>query len=166
MAVAEALLAQAGESDRMMLTGRIYKAKSALWVVEVDAIGAYTQGDTRKHADEMLVDLIHTMLQAKDLQVTITDDGPDGAILIEADRPAVLAAMVLRYQRERNGLSLADVAKKLGASSRNAYATYEKGRTEPSLSKLGELLAVVAPDIVLKLAPRSSSKRKATKAVR
>ncbi len=60
-------------------------------------------------------------------------------------------------------LSLADVAKKMGASSLNAYAAYEQGKREPSLSKLRELLAAVAPEMVLTVGPRTTAKRKAAK---
>jgi len=51
-------------------------------------------------------------------------------------------------------LSLADVAKMLGSSSRNAYASYEQGRTEPTLGKFRELLMAVAPDMALTVGPR------------
>jgi len=56
-------------------------------------------------------------------------------------------------------ISLADVAKKLGASSRSSYASYEQGRTEPSLSKYIELLAAVAPERALTVGPRSATKK-------
>lgn len=55
--------------------------------------------------------------------------GSDGSIqvLVDANEPALLAVQVLKYQREVHGLSLADIAKLLGASSRNAYATTSRG---------------------------------------
>jgi transcriptional regulator with XRE-family HTH domain len=52
-------------------------------------------------------------------------------------------------------LSLADVARLLGTSSRNAYASYEQGRTEPTLGKFRELLMAVAPEMTLTVGPRS-----------
>jgi len=47
-----------------------------------------------------------------------------------------------KYQRWKNKLSLADVAKALHASSRNAYASYEQGKREPSLGKLLSLALI------------------------
>ena len=76
------------------------------------------------------------------------------AVLVDATEPSLLAAQVLKYQREVHGLSLADVAKMLGSSSRNAYASYEQGRTEPTLGKFRELLMAVAPDMALIVGPR------------
>ena len=50
-----------------------------------------------------------------------------------------------------SGLSLAQVAERLGMKSRNTYARYEQGRSVPSVEKLNELLNAVCPqrDIVI-----------------
>lgn len=95
------------------------------------------------------------------LKVTVTkiDEDEDGVtVLIDANDPALLAAEVLKYQRAKHGLSQADVAAKLGASSVNAYSSYEQGKREPSLSKFRELLAVVAPELMLSVGPRKSGR--------
>src|SRR5678816_1976119 len=76
------------------------------------------------------------------------------AVIVEPSDPVWLAAAVLKYQRARNGMSLADVAKSLGAASRNAYASYEQGAREPTLGKFRELLEAVAPEMTLILGPR------------
>jgi transcriptional regulator with XRE-family HTH domain len=64
---------------------------------------------------------------------------------------------MLRRQREKHGLSLAEVARRLGARSKTAYARYEQGRSVPTVEKLFELLAAVAPgeEFVLQQSPRS-----------
>ena len=51
-----------------------------------------------------------------------------------------LVSLLLRRQRERSGLSLADAAARLGARSRNAYARYERGTSLPTIEKLDALL--------------------------
>jgi transcriptional regulator with XRE-family HTH domain len=58
---------------------------------------------------------------------------------------------LLRRQRERSGLSLAEAAARLGAKSSQAYARYERGISVPTLDKLTQLLQAVAPgeDFVL-----------------
>ena len=85
----------------------------------------------------------------RSFKATVTVRRHGGALLIEGSDLGLLAIQVLRHQREVHALSLADVAKKLGASSLNAYAAYEQGRRAPSLSKFSELLAVVAPELGL-----------------
>ena len=66
------------------------------------------------------------------------------------DQPT-LTAFLLRRARQRAGLSLAQVAERLGATSINAYARYEQGRSVPTIQKLSELFAAVMPhrDLVL-----------------
>jgi DNA-binding XRE family transcriptional regulator len=140
-----------------MLIGRIAKAQGSLWSAEVAAIGAFTQGTSRKDAASMLAEVIELMIDRPGFKVTVTEVGEDSgavAVLVDATEPSLLAAQVLKYQREVHGLSLADVARLLGASSRNAYASYEQGRTEPTLGKFRELLMAVAPDMALTVGPR------------
>lgn len=141
----------------MMLVGRIFKASGAFWAAEAPMIGVFTQGTSRADAEAMLIDAVQEVVHREGFAVSV--DRRDGdEVLVTANVPAALAAYVLKYQRETNGLSLADVAKKLGASSRNAYASYEQGRVEPSLSKYIELLAAVAPDMALIVGERKSAK--------
>jgi transcriptional regulator with XRE-family HTH domain len=48
---------------------------------------------------------------------------------------------------------LAEVSKRLGQTSRNAYARYEQGKAVPTLDKLQQLLSVVSGrDFVLRQA--------------
>lgn len=151
----------------MMLVGRIRKEEGPFWSADVDAIGAYTQGDSRKDAAAMLVDLVQTMVGRPGFKATVSEIGPVEderqafAVHVTGTESALLAALVLRYQREIHKMSLADVATALGAKSRNAYAAYEQGRTEPTLSKYLELLKVVAPEMTLTVGPLSIEKRKA-----
>jgi transcriptional regulator with XRE-family HTH domain len=52
----------------------------------------------------------------------------------------------LRRQRERQGLTLAEAAERLGQRSRNAYARYEQGKAMPTVEKMEQLLKAIAPD--------------------
>jgi hypothetical protein len=160
-----------------MLIGKIAKDEGPLWGVEIEAIGAWTQGRSRRDAEAMLVDLVETMLETelnRKGKVTVTEIGNDGpnsyTVLVEASEPALLAALLLKYQRTVHRLTLAQVAKMLGTANHNAYASYEQGRREPSLSKFRELLATVAPEMALTVgrrAPKSAPpKRKAAKATK
>ncbi len=137
-----------------MLTGTISKDRGA-WLAVCEIIGAFTQGKTRKEAVAMLADCIETKIDH--LKVTVTEIGAIGpnsyAVFIDADKPAMLVAEVLCYQREIHKLTRADVARR-GASSLDTYVAYEQGVREPSLSKLEKLLSVVAPEMMLSVGPR------------
>jgi len=58
---------------------------------------------------------------------------------------------MLRRQRQKEGLSLTEMAKRLDVKSRNAYARYEQGKAIPTVEKLAHLLHAVQPkrDILL-----------------
>jgi Helix-turn-helix len=157
----------------MMLVGKIAK-EGAFWEVEVEAIGAWTQGRSRKEAMVMLVDVVQTMidteLKRSGVKVTVTLLGSDGPssydVLVKASEPTLLGALVLKYQRTVRGLTLAEVAAKLGTAHHNAYASYEQGRRDPSLGKFSELLAAVAPEMTLTVAPRKPTLRARRKSAR
>jgi DNA-binding XRE family transcriptional regulator len=147
----------------MMLIGRIAKERGPWWSAHCEIVGAFTQGRSRKDARAMLADCIETKVNHPGFKVIVTELAADGvdaySVFVDAEPLSLLAAEVLKYQRERHQLSLADVAKKLGASSRNAYASYEQGRTEPSISKFRQLLAAVAPELALVVGLRTTGKR-------
>jgi L-fucose isomerase-like protein len=155
----------------VMLIGRIAK-EGQWWSAECEIVGAFTQGKTRKEAAANLAEIVEMKVERDGFKVTVTEVGQERddaySVFVEATEPALLAAEVLKYQREIHKLSLADVAKALGASSRNAYASYEQGHREPTLSKFGELLKAVAPEMALVVGPRAvgSTKRKTAKAAR
>ncbi|MBI3794337.1 MAG: helix-turn-helix transcriptional regulator [Nitrospinae bacterium] len=58
-----------------------------------------------------------------------------------------MLAFLLRRQRQINRLTTQDVAERMGSRSKTAYARYEQGKAEPSLSKLQELVAAINPDL-------------------
>jgi DNA-binding XRE family transcriptional regulator len=112
-----------------------------------------------------LAEVVELRVDRAGFEATVSELEKQGrnafAVIVESSDPAWLAAAVLKYQRARNGMSLADVAKSLGAASRNAYASYEQGTREPTLGKFRELLGAVAPEMTLILGPRVEPRRRA-----
>lgn len=139
-----------------MLLGTITKRKGA-WIASCEAIGAITQAETPASAIASLADAVEIIVDKKGFRAHVVDlKGSRGEreVLIDSTEPAMLCAAVLRHQRNRNKLSLADVAERLG-KSRNVYSTYERGEREPSVRQFRELLAAVAPDMALIVGPRN-----------
>jgi len=64
-----------------------------------------------------------------------------------SDDNAAFYGLLLRRQRQALGLSLRDVAERMGMKSRNAYARYEQGRAVPTIQKFAELLKAVNPKV-------------------
>jgi hypothetical protein len=114
------------------------------WLAEVPVFDAMTQGRTRAEALEMIADWFTTMVGRPRFMVRVVNvRGTDFEIAAADSRPMI--SLLLRRQRQKSGLSLAAVAERLGAKSRNAYARYEQGATAPTVEKLAELLAAIAP---------------------
>jgi len=132
----------------MRFSGRIYK-DDKFWLAEVPMLDALTQGRTRIEALAMIEDLLESLVYRPGFTVTARFKNED--LEISSSDPHALISLFLRRQRERSGLSLSEVAKRLGAKSHNAYARYEQGTSLPSLDKVTELYRAVSPgqDLVL-----------------
>ena len=125
--------------------------KSGKWyAAEVPVLGIDTQGKSKANAYAMVKDAIESLVNKTDFTVTIYP-GKGRYFEVGGNDHAAWVAFLLRRQRIVHGLSLADVAERLGAKSRNAYARYEQGESVPTADKLMELLAVLEPgrDFVL-----------------
>jgi hypothetical protein len=128
----------------MRFAGSIYK-DGTFWLAEIPVLDAMTQGRTRKEALAMVADLLETLVDRPGFMVYVhPGKGDHFEVSVSDMRP--LVSLLLRRQRERSGLSLADAAARLGARSRNAYARYERGTSLPTIEKLDALLHAVSPD--------------------
>ena len=125
----------------MRFVGRVFKA-GRHWAIEVPILGVVTQGRTRKDAFVMIADAIEALANQENFCVDVF---PGVGEYFEVGSPNVagLTALLLRRQRVRRGLTLAEATRRLGARSLNSYARYEQGRSVPSIERLNELLAAV-----------------------
>lgn len=115
------------------------------WLAEVPIFGAMTQGRSRKEALEMIADWFTSMVGRLDFEVRV-HAGSGNEFEVSSDDLRTMVSMMLRCQRQQSGLTLGEVADRLQAKSRNAYARYEQGLSVPSVEKLDELLRAIAPD--------------------
>src|SRR5260370_39183118 len=109
-----------------------------------------TQGRTRKEALEMMADWMETMGNRRGFRARVYPRGKN-EFEISGTNAAAMTALLLRRRREAAGASLRDVASRLRASSRNAYARYERGEAVPSLGKIDALVkgAAARPELVI-----------------
>lgn len=115
------------------------------WLAEIPLLDAMTQGRTRAEALEMIGDWLETMVERKDFRSEVFSTGKN-TFEVSGSDAAAMTALLLRRRREASGSSLRDVASRLGASSRNAYARYERGDAVPTLDKLDQLLKAASPE--------------------
>lgn len=143
--LAKAILAERNaRADAMRFRGMLHR-DGKHWLAEVPVFDAMTQGRTRGEALDMIADWFASMAGRSRRAVRIVNvRGAEFEIAAIDTRPMI--SLLLRRQRQKSGLSLAAVAERLGAKSRNAYARYEQGTTVPTVEKLAELLHAIAPD--------------------
>ena len=92
----------------------------------------------------MIGDWLETMVDRKDFHATVYLRGSADFEIAGSDA-AAMTALLLRRRREASGTSLRDLATRLGSSSRNAYARYERGDAVPTVEKLDALLKATSP---------------------
>jgi DNA-binding XRE family transcriptional regulator len=133
----------------MRFAGRVFRV-GRLWAVEVPILDVATQGRSRREALEMIADAVETLANRAGFTVDVYP-GAKERFEIGSKDEATLTSLLLRRVRQRSGLTLAQVAERLGVSSINAYARYEQGRSIPTVTKLSELFAALTDqsDLVL-----------------
>jgi len=128
----------------MRFGGRMIKS-GRYWAIEVPILGVFTQGRTKKEAYEMIADAIESLVNKEEFKVKVYPGKGEYFEVYSQDLPAMIA-FLLRRQRVRHGLSLAEVADRLGGKSLNTYARYEQGKSVPTIEKFSQLLSAVSPE--------------------
>ena len=131
----------------MRLEGRLHK-DGKWWLAEIPILDSTTQGRSKAEALEMAADLVETMVGREDFTAT-AHPVADRSFAVSGSEVGALVATLLRRVRSRSGLTLAEVAKRLGQSSPNAYARYEQGTAVPTVEQLARLLDAVGCELVL-----------------
>lgn len=133
----------------MRFSGTIYK-DGKFWLAEIPILDLMTQGRTKKEAYEMIADMLESLINKDGFKAEVFK-GMKDRFEIGASEPRHMISLLLQRKREISGLSLSQVAGRMGTTSRNSYARYEQGKSVPSMEKLNELLHAVCPqtDIVI-----------------
>lgn len=131
----------------MMVIGRIFREGGG-WSAHCDDVGVATQGFTRDEARANLVEAVEQTANRPGLKVDVIDLEGE-TVYVQANIPWLLAAEVLRHHRQMNGMSIEDVASKIGGEHGAAYEDYEEGRREPSMSTYLELLQTIVPSMTI-----------------
>ena len=130
----------------MLIEGRIIK-DGRWWVVDIPALRAMTQGATKREAYEMaddIVDVIRNDVGMENLEYAVVKVKGE-TFYIDIPDSAGAAALILKRQRRKSGLSVRKAAANMGSSSPRAISGYESGARAPGIEKFEELLDAAAP---------------------
>jgi len=111
------------------------------WAVSVPTLDVYSQGKSKKDALSMIQEAIELLVDQPHFSVTLTplSQGHFVVHATKSEHDRYLMALMLKNQRAKYGLSLTQVAERLGIS-KNAYAQYEHARAIPSIAKVEEFV--------------------------
>lgn len=115
------------------------------WIVEIPGLDLMTQGRSRAEAYRMAKSVVEDIVGKPGFKADLKRLSAD-RFSVGSNDVAELIALMLRRARAKSGLTLVEVAKRIGSKSPNAYGAYEQGKREPTLSKLEELLKAVNPE--------------------
>lgn len=133
----------------MEFRGKVSKTEGRPpWIIEAPSLGVITQGYTKKEALAMLKNAIEELILSyfdARVKVEVTEHGK-GVVGVTCSDKKILLSLSLIKQREESGLTVRDVADRLGSKSPNAYARYERGKINISIEKLDQLLQAANPE--------------------
>ena len=123
------------------------------WAVEIPALNLSTQGMTLKEGYAMARAVVEDIVGKQGFKVNL-EILSKGHFAVGSDNVAELVALMLKRQRAKHGLSLMEVAERMGSRSPNAFGAYEQGKREPTLTTLEKLIRVIDPSISVTLSLR------------
>jgi hypothetical protein len=133
----------------MKLEGKIWK-DGKFWVVEIPGLDLSTQGMTKKEAYMMAGSVVEDVIGKDGFKVKV-EILLGNRFTVSSDDATEMVALMLKRQRAKRGLSLMQVAKRMGSTSPNAFGAYEQGKREPSVSTLEKLVRILDPKASLTL---------------
>ena len=134
----------------MKLEGRVWKDHK-FWLVELPLLDLLTQGKSKKNALFMIKDAVELLINDKSFSCKIIPT-KDKIFYLDTEEIDLLIPLILKRLRERNNLSIREVAERLGHKSHTAYARYETGKVKASLDKFVECVKVIDEhDLILKV---------------
>ncbi|MBI2336834.1 MAG: type II toxin-antitoxin system HicB family antitoxin [Deltaproteobacteria bacterium] len=127
--------------------GKLWKI-GRYWAIVVPALDVASQGKSKKNALNMIQEAVELMVDRRGFAVKAALL-PKNQFVLQAQRAKddrYLLALMLKNQRAKHGLSLREIADRLGIS-KNAYAQYEQARAVPSITKVEEFIHVMSKQV-------------------
>ncbi len=122
----------------MLLDTRIFR-QGKWWVGEVTVLNISTQGHSKKELLSMLKDLVQNLFSSRKPSVMVFEI--KGEVFLEVRPFKLLLPAILKRQRIKAGMTVRQVAERMGYKNHHNYAAYESGKIVPSFEKFQELMA-------------------------
>lgn len=125
----------------MLVQGNCYKVGNQ-WLAEIPLIKVVISSSPGGDRSD-LMDCVCQMAKQSNIKVSLVEKACGDKFFLRVESIDQLLPVILRRTRLTKKLSMGDVTKRLGYSSRNAYAQYEYGKTKLTFAKYVELMGAL-----------------------
>ena len=135
------------------------------YFVEIPDLELYTQAESLDDALEMARDVIKLMFKEAGIKSFAVDwENKDaGSFSVRTSDIDGLLAFVMKRKRHEAGITLQELAKKMGFKSHNSVAAYEMADRSPTVGKFAEIAEGLGYELVISLQKKGKkSKKKAS----
>jgi predicted RNase H-like HicB family nuclease len=133
----------------MVLRGHLHK-EGQYWVIHVPDLEITTQGHTKRDAYKMIKEAIELHVDRKVFSITVDPISKD-EFVVSANDTARMIGLMLKRQRQINGLSVGEVTKRLKKKTNTYYHQYETGKAAAGLDKISEFIEAMNPGLCVEL---------------
>ena len=129
----------------MLVQGHYHRVGNQ-WVAEIPLLYAVVSSPPGK-GRETLVESIEQLAERSNIDIQFVFDRDETRFFFEVKNIDQFLPIILKRTRLAKKLSIREVTKKLGHSSRNSYAQYEYGKTKLTFAKYLELMEAMDPQV-------------------
>lgn len=122
------------------------------WLLEIPDLELATQAESLDDVLPMAEDMLQLMFEETDISFIVGwESKSSGRFSIGTENVDALLAFIMKRKRKEAGVSLVELAKRLGFASHNAIAAYEQATRSPTVEKLAEIAEGLGYELVISL---------------
>lgn len=134
----------------MLINGKIRKEDS-FWIVEIPELNLLTESKNRQESLELILWLIEEKYSFKKNNFHI-EHLKEGSFQLSSKDLDVMQSLILKGLRNKEGLTIQEVADRLGFKGRSSYFKYESGKRSMSFDQFNRIVSVITGNqLVFKL---------------
>ncbi|MCY4643780.1 MAG: helix-turn-helix transcriptional regulator [Bacteriovoracales bacterium] len=133
----------------MIVQGRYHRIGNQ-WVAEIPLLSILISSPPGKEK-ESLIGSIEKLAHDARMDIDLIKNAEENKFFFKVKNTDQFLPIILKRTRLAKKLSIAEVAKKLGHSSRNSYAQYEYGKTKLTFTKYLQIMEAMDPQMKIVL---------------
>lgn len=129
----------------MLVQGNYHKVGNQ-WIADIPILYTMISSDPGDDKNQ-LIDSIKELADQSEVEIEFVESIEDGKFYFEVKNVDKFLPIILKRTRLAKKMSIGDITKRLGFSSRNSYAQYEYGKTKLTFSKYLEFIEAMDPEL-------------------